>query len=493
MRTSSVEIRITSAAWDALLRHHRSGSPVERASVALGRVLCHGNRRIILIDVPGIALLHADDYEYQHSGAVRVKQDVTRRLMWWFAQSDYDAFVSIHDHWFCRKGTRFSAGDDRDDLRQDRYLRGVFVDALNNPVLGNPKPLLAHVALVFDQSGFDARAIESNEAKPFQPITRVAVVCDQLLHLKPNSMDELTNDFDASLLRHRDFITPAAQLTIGGLRVGIIGCGGLGPIVAENLLRMGVRAFALFDPDNLDETNLNRWLSGRRNDIGKCKVELLAQRLRECEPGVSIETYAVDVVKSNVISAVGACDVLVAAVDNDAARLWLNRVANASLVPIFDIGVRVRTSPKVDFLSRIVPVIPGMTACLECSPLNLLDHVEIAKSLDGLTASVRAHAGYVSDLDVGAPSVMGINTQAGGAVSLDLLAFVAGLNDRPSPKISTWSTSMITVINRDSHLPTPDCVGCGAGNRARGVLANVPTYKNTEQVTEHLNALFASI
>lgn len=486
-------LRFTPAAWAALTGHHRRNDSLEHASIALGRTLCHGARRIVLVDLPGLALLDGKDYARQAGGAVTVNPAVTRRLMWWFAQSDYDAFISIHDHWFSSSGTTFSGGDNQDDLRQDGYLRGRFARCLGNPSFGAPRAI-THIAMVFDKASLDARVVDTNRAdKPFSTVGSVSVVGAPYIRLWPNSLPVQPSADDETLARHADFVQPAVKRMIGSLRVGIIGCGGLGPLVAENLLRLGVRSFALFDPDILDATNLNRWPSGRSVDIGAPKAALLAARLRDCEPRTVVDAHTVDVLDGDVLPAAGACDLLVSAVDNDAARLWVNRVAAACLIPLFDVGVRVRTAPHIDFLTRIVPVVPAVTACLECSGMCLLNHLEIAKSLDGMTAMVRQATGYVEDTPAAAPSVMGLNTLAAGETTLAILAYLAGLGDGfPHPIKSTWSSAQTVRIGSDSHLPVDTCPSCGSENRGRGAAADVPRRRCEEVVARELGQLFDS-
>jgi len=472
MRT---HIRITQAAWDTLVKHHRRADAVEHASVALGKTLRFRGNRVVLIDLPGLALLDGDDCLRQAAGAVQVKPGVTRHLMWWFAQSDYDAFVSIHDHWFSGSGTTFSGIDDADDIRQDRYLRGPFSVGLDGSRFGVQRSI-THLSIVFDQRSLDARVIDSRSGGlAFSAVDSIAVIGDRLERLVPNTSVNNAMSSDESLRRHDDFITPRAKQLISALHVGIVGCGGLGPLVAENLMRAGVRRFSLFDPDRLEATNLNRWLAGRRADLGKNKAELLAARLRDCEPAVEITAYPVDVLCGRHNMAAGICDLLVLAVDNDAARFWGNRLASACLMPLFDLGVLVRTQPQTDFFTRIVPVIPGRTACLECSALGLLDMLEISKALDG---------------EAPAPSVMGLNTKVAGEAVLAILDFLSGWQPGP-PRAATWTWSMAktVMVEPQYHLPGENCSSCGPDGLARGIGANLPARRDAASLQGMLHAV----
>ncbi len=491
MNTTNTHIRITQAAWAALLAHHRRPDAIEHASIALGKTLHLRGQRVVLIDAPGLALLDGDDCVRQSAGAVQVRPEVTRRLMWWFAQSGYEAFVSIHDHWFSARGTSFSGIDDADDIRQDRYLRGPFSAALNGQHFGRQREI-THLSVVFDQGSFDARVIDTRLGRrTFCPVASLSVIGDRYVRLTPNSASTPENRADETLRRHDDFIAPQTRQLIGTLHVGLVGCGGLGPLLAENLMRAGVRRFSLFDPDTLDTTNLNRWLGGRRSDIGKSKADLLAARLRECEPTVKVAAHAVDVLEGRHAANAGIADLLILAVDNDAARLWGNRVASACLQPLFDLGVRVRTRPHTDFLSRIVPVVPGSTACLECSVLGLLDSLDIAKALDGITSAARRSAGYVMDAEAAAPSVMGLNTKVVGEAALAILDYLSGWRKGP-PQASkwTWSTATTVMIQQESHRPGAGCLACGISGLARGLDADIPRRRDRQSASRLLQAVF---
>ena len=85
---------------------------------------------------------------------------------------------------------------------------------------------------------------------------------------------------------------PAIQLALNNLHVGIVGCGGTGSAVAEQLLRLGVRKFTLIDPDALSDSNVTRVYGSTFLDVGKLKVEVLGNHLRRVAPDVSCQQIA---------------------------------------------------------------------------------------------------------------------------------------------------------------------------------------------------------
>jgi len=78
----------------------------------------------------------------------------------------------------------------------------------------------------------------------------------------------------------------AIQQTLGDLRVGLVGCGGTGSAVAEQLVRLGVRDLLLVDPDRLSASNVTRVYGSTPADVGQLKVEVLAAHLKRIAPDV---------------------------------------------------------------------------------------------------------------------------------------------------------------------------------------------------------------
>ncbi len=68
----------------------------------------------------------------------------------------------------------------------------------------------------------------------------------------------------------------------------IAGCGGTGAIVADHLARAGVRKFILIDNAELDAPDLNRQWPFSKGDIGRPKVEVLAEHLRAINGAESV-------------------------------------------------------------------------------------------------------------------------------------------------------------------------------------------------------------
>ena len=78
---------------------------------------------------------------------------------------------------------------------------------------------------------------------------------------------------------------------IQSAKIAILGCGGIGSLVAEHLVAMGVQNLSLIDGDVVEQSNLNRQLLFTQNDCGKPKVDCLRHHLLERIPHASISSH----------------------------------------------------------------------------------------------------------------------------------------------------------------------------------------------------------
>lgn len=153
------------------------------------------------------------------------------------------------------------------------------------------------------------------------------------------------------------------------LRIGIVGLGSVGSLVAETLVRMGLQNFVLIDFDEVQTHNLDRLVTATRRDVGKLKVDVTARRMKAAATakGVHITKVPFSVVEEQGYRAALDCDVIFCCVDRPRARKVLNHFAYAHLIPVIDGGIAVRFKrgefSGVDW--QLQTVGPGR-ACLEC-------------------------------------------------------------------------------------------------------------------------------
>jgi molybdopterin/thiamine biosynthesis adenylyltransferase/rhodanese-related sulfurtransferase len=117
---------------------------------------------------------------------------------------------------------------------------------------------------------------------------------------------------------------PAGQQKLAKASVLVIGAGGLGVPVLQYLCAMGVGKIGIVDGDVLQLTNLQRQVLYSTSDVGKPKVMLAAERLRNLNPEAIVEPVDENIHTGNALQLIGAYDLVVDATDNFSARYLIN-------------------------------------------------------------------------------------------------------------------------------------------------------------------------
>lgn len=116
------------------------------------------------------------------------------------------------------------------------------------------------------------------------------------------------------------------QDVLAGASVLVVGAGALGNELAKNLALTGVGRLTLIDLDTVEASNLARCVLFRAGDDGRAKAEVVADRLRELNPDVSVEGLVGDV-RSLGLGRLADFDLLLGGLDNREARVWVNQAA----------------------------------------------------------------------------------------------------------------------------------------------------------------------
>lgn len=134
--------------------------------------------------------------------------------------------------------------------------------------------------------------------------------------------------------RNRTAIPVDDQLTLFRSSVAVIGCGGLGGYVVEELARLGVGRVVVIDPDVFEEHNLNRQLFSSPANLDTAKVEAAAKRIGEINPAVTLVPVQTAFSPENGADLLGGCQIAVDALDSIQVRLELADVCSAMNIPL---------------------------------------------------------------------------------------------------------------------------------------------------------------
>ncbi|MCC6359484.1 MAG: ThiF family adenylyltransferase [Phycisphaerales bacterium] len=174
------------------------------------------------------------------------------------------------------------------------------------------------------------------------------------------------SDLDPSLARYSRQILyrpwgEAAQKRLTLSKVALVGCGALGTVLANTLVRAGVGAIRIIDRDYVEIDNLQRQVLFDEADIAANlpKAEAAARKLRRVNSGVEIDAVVADVNPSNVESLCTDADLILDGTDNFETRFLINDVAVKNALP-WVYGACVGSE------GLVMPILPRRTPCLRC-------------------------------------------------------------------------------------------------------------------------------
>jgi molybdopterin-synthase adenylyltransferase len=167
--------------------------------------------------------------------------------------------------------------------------------------------------------------------------------------------------------KRQSFLGPDSEEVLSSAVVGIVGlCGGGSPI-AEQLAHLGVDNYLLFDPDYVEEPNLNRMIGSTPADAleERPKVEVIRDLILRIRPSAKVEVFATKWQESHL--ALRSCTAVFGCVDSFASRNELEAYCRRFLLPYFDIGMDVNElAPRRYMISgQIIASLPGQP-CMKC-------------------------------------------------------------------------------------------------------------------------------
>ncbi len=319
------------------------------------------------------------------------------------------------------------------------------------PVIGRRVPDVPHGRLIVGTEAYDSllwmNGVEVGRLHPVDVGASVRGFPDSSapeLHSKA-SFDRQTRAFGAR-----------GQGVLSRTRVGIIGLGGTGSVVLQQLAHLGIGELLLIDPDEVDPSNLNRVVGSTPSDVGRAKVQVARELASRINPRVQVEVLAESVNLSRVLRRLLDVDVFFCCTDSQGSRAVLTQLAYQFLVPGFDLGVRIVSKRgKVSHITGRVQMLAPSLPCLVCG--QILDSEEVRRDL--LTDAQRTRDPYISGATVPEPAVISINSTVSSlAVTMFLSAFV-GIPVKTRHQIIRFEAGTVRAVEGRQN---PQCVVCSS-------------------------------
>jgi len=251
----------------------------------------------------------------------------------------------------------------------------------------------------------------------------------------------------------------AGQEAIRSTRVAVVGTGGTGSHVVQQLAYLGVSTFGLVDMDRADRTSGNRLIGASEADVEnrRFKVEIAEDLISSINSSAHIDKLAQSVISEAAFDLIQGADFVFGCVDRDSVRVILNELCLAYERPYMDLATDVDPENPRNFGGRIVYSAGGQ-GCLHCwEELDSMS-VDADFSSDARRRDDEAIYGvHRSALRATGPSVVSIN---GVIASLAVTEFMVGRTGiRPPSKRITYRGTWGKVFT-DEEAPDTPCYYC---------------------------------
>jgi molybdopterin/thiamine biosynthesis adenylyltransferase len=280
----------------------------------------------------------------------------------------------------------------------------------------------------------------------------------------------MTTRFDRQIA----FFGREGQEKLGRTRVAVVGVGGLGTHVVQQLALFGVGGLILIDDQELEDTNKNRYVGVFHDDPvpGSWKVDLGERLALSIDPTINVSKIRANFVTKSGFAGIRETTHVFGCLDRDGFRLILNEVCCAFAKPCFDLASEIIPGERIEFGGRVA-FSTGGRGCVHC--MNVLDLEEAQRDLGGEAAARTRQAIYGVDsamLGGSGPSVASINGAIASLAVTEFMALVTGIR-QPNRVLTYYGHRGIVTARSD--VPSEACYYC-TGIWGKPECANLERY-----------------
>ena len=326
-----------------------------------------------------------------------------------------------------------------------------------------------YFAVVVTRVDFDGLAWTMDSEQP-QHLGGI-VVGDRVF--EPTKLSSLFADSER-YDRNARFFGQTGQDALGAATVAVVGVGGLGTHVVQQLALLGVARLVLIDREEVDETNHNRYVGLRHDDPvpGMLKVELGTRLAGEVNPDVEVVPIAECLQSQPAFDAITESDFVFGCLDNDGSRLILNELCLAYGKPYFDLASDI-VEEGAKYGGRVC-VVGDQHGCLVCyDELDLQSAQVDLMSYEQKKDYADIYGVPLSDLGRVGPSVVSINGVVASLGVTEFMLRASGVPGRPRKVLKYYGER--GVVTTPAKNPDADCYYCSAV-RGKGDEACVQRY-----------------
>jgi molybdopterin/thiamine biosynthesis adenylyltransferase len=394
--------------YERLVAHLFHSSSEEAAYLLCGISRTRNETRLLVREVTPVT---ADEIDHSSKAHMQIKQASFLRAIKAAADRN-QCFAFVHSH-----PCELSKHSDQDDATE----KPLFRTAYNRIRDANA----VHSSLVFSAPDNPVGRVWLPDGSHIL-MERIRVVGKRFRF----AMDLARTDIRLNLFSRQILaFGEELQRLLQQLTIGIVGMGGTGTAVAEQLVRLGVGRLITADVQALEESNVTRVYGSRIRDAGTHKVGVFHRHSDDIGIGTTIEAIPGNITHQAVIKRFRECDLIFGCTDREWGRSILTRFALYYLVPVFDIGVKVDSEDgNIKAIeARVTTLLPG-AACLFCRGRisgNVIQ-AEVLQETDPAEYKRRREQEYVPELRTNAPAVIPFTTAIASFALNELLHRFSG-------------------------------------------------------------------
>ena len=255
----------------------------------------------------------------------------------------------------------------------------------------------------------------------------------------------------------------------------VIGCGGLGSIITEQLARLGVGTLVLVDDDMLEKPNLNRVIGSTPSLVGTPKVKVLKDHIKGFSDA-KVEAFQKSVLDFSVLERLKDVDVIISGTDTQSSRMVLNELSVKYYIPYIDLAFGIFPGEKIEGYGQVRIVLPD-SFCLNC--IDGINYAQVdVELMSDEDIEMRKAAGYIKGVPIANPSVISLDCLTASLGVTEFMNLVCGI--RPVNCFILYDMqSDNTIVSNVETRKDERCILCGEdGERGMGDLSPIKDYLN---------------
>ncbi len=179
----------------------------------------------------------------------------------------------------------------------------------------------------------------------------------------------------------QSFLDPALDRVLENVEIGVIGAGGGGSHIGQQVGHIGFKQPTIVDPQRIEDSNLTRLVTGRQIDVDNeaFKVHILERTIKDILPDSRVRAIPSD--WKSCTDRLKLCDVILGGVDTFSEREQLESFCRRNRIVYIDVGMKVtEIEDDHQIYGQVIVSVPGR-ACMRC--MNFINEQVLQEEADG--------------------------------------------------------------------------------------------------------------